>query len=107
MKSTIYNVTDTRIGALTWLQQKSQSSASCSGGSKKSKRNGYGCAIPAATDAMGALDGPLASLLLIGPAQLPRFVNGGDLARAVQGVFDSGRAIAALVTVPGELPCFR
>lgn len=51
---------------------------------------------------MEALDGPLANFLILGPAQLPRFTNGGDLARAVFAIFESGRAIAALVSVPGK-----
>ena len=102
MDGALCSVTDSRIGALTWLQNRAKS---CSTGSKKRKRAGYGCAVPAATDAMGALDGPLANLLLIGPAQLPLFVNGGDLANAVQAIFASGRAIAALITIPGECNC--
>ncbi|KAL9637154.1 MAG: hypothetical protein Q9164_002378 [Protoblastenia rupestris] len=86
-------------GALKWLQDKSKSATTCAK-SRKFRRDGFGCAPAAATDAMAALDGPLANLLLLGPAQLPRFVNGGDLARAVGAIFDSGRAIAALADIP-------
>ena len=56
-------------------------------------------------DAMAALEGPLANLLLIGPAQLPRFAvnaRNGDLVRAVNAIFTTGRNVAALVNIPGQ-----
>jgi hypothetical protein len=56
-------------------------------------------------DAMAALEGPLANLLLIGPVQLPRFAanaRNGDLARAVTAIFTTGRNHASLVNIPGQ-----
>ena len=85
---------------MTWLQKKAASSKTCP--SKKSKRDSYGCAPAAATDAMGALTGDLGNLLVMGPVLLRRFVRDGDLARAVRAVFDSGRAITALASVSGR-----
>lgn len=77
---------------LKWIQD--QATKPCKSGSKRSLG---GCAISDATAAMNALEGPLANLLIVG--RLPRFAAGGDLYNAVQAIFNTGRAIAALAAV--------
>ena len=78
------------------MQNQAQQTCPVTGSSGSNKRSVGGCAIPDAMAAMNALDGPLSNLLTIG--KLPPLAN-GDLLNAVQAIFATGRAIAALATV--------
>ena len=78
------------------MQNQAQQTCPVTGSSGSNKRSVGGCAIPDAMAAMNALDGPLSNLLTIG--KLPPLAN-GDLYNAVQAIFATGRAIAALATV--------
>lgn len=88
------------------MQNQAEQTCSATASAGSSKRSIGGCAIPDAMAAMNALNGPLSNLLTIG--KLPPLVAGGDLYNAVQAIFSTGRAIAALAMVSvGPLPSLR
>lgn len=88
------------------MQNQAQQSCPATASAGSSKRSIGGCAVPDAMAAMNALDGPLSNLLTIG--KLPPLAAGGDLYNAVQAIFATGRAIAALAMVSVRpLPSLR
>lgn len=80
------------------MQNQAQQSCPATASAGSSKRSIEGCVVPDAMAAMNALDGPLSNLLTIG--KLPPLAAGGVLYNAVQAIFATGRAIAALALVP-------
>ncbi len=88
------------------MQNQAQQSCPATASAGSSKRSIGGCAVPDAMAAMNALDGPLSNLLTIG--KLPPLAAGSDLYNAVQAIFATGRAIAALAMVSVRpLPSLR